>query len=193
MSAQRAGASTAASAPGPSASRTASAKAEPFAYASATRDCHWAAAAERRPDARVAQMIRPMTTMTASAIKTHPSGVIFARPVGELVGEGAADVASAGDGEGDGDGDGGAVVTSGVGAALVGAADVGRSGREMVTPALAAALLRALPALLTASQPAIRNAAVKKAAARITKPFQRPFDITVILGLAGSRVFTRRG
>src|SRR5215467_7156526 len=189
MSAQRAGASTAASAPGPSASRTASAKAEPFAYASATRDCHWAAAAERRPDARVAQMIRPMTTMTASAIKTHPSGVIFARPVGELVGEGAADVASAGDGEGDGD----AVVTSGVGAALVGAADVGRSGREMVTPALAAALLRALPALLTASQPAIRNAAVKKAAARITKPFQRPFDITVILGLAGSRVFTRRG
>jgi len=140
-------------------------------------------------------MIRPMTTMTASAIRTHPSGVIFARPVGELVGEGAADVASTGDGEGDGDGDGdgGAVVTSGVGAALVAASDVGRLGGEMVTSALAAALLRALPALLTASQPAIRNAAAKKAAARITKPFQRPFDITVILGLAGSRVFTRRG
>src|SRR5215470_12123453 len=189
MSAQRAGASAAASAPGPSASRTASARAEPFAYASATRDCHWAAAAERRPDARVAQMIRPMTTRTASAIRTHPSGVIFARPVGELVGEGAADVSSAvgdGEGDGDGDGDGGAVVTSGVGGALVSAADVGRPGGEMVTSALAAALL-------TAPQPAIRNAAANKAAARITKPFQRPFDITVILGLAGSRVFTRAG
>jgi len=141
-------------------------------------------------------MIRPMTTRIASAIRTHPSGVIFPRPVGELVGEGAADVASAvgdGEGDGDGDGDGGAVVTSGVGGALVGAADVGRLGSETVTPALAAALLRAPPALLTASQPAIRNAAAKKAAARITKPFQRPFGITAILGLAGSRVFTRRG
>src|SRR5215468_5414030 len=174
MSAQRAGASTAASAPGPSASRTASARAEPFAYASATRDCHWAAAAERRPETRVSQMIRPMTTRAASAIRTQPSGVIFARPVGELVGEGAADVASAGDGDGDGDGDGegGAVVTSGVGGALVAASDVGRLGSEMVTPALAAALLRAPPALLTALQPVIRNAAAKKAAARITKPFK---------------------
>ncbi len=192
MSAQRAGASAAASAPGPSASRMASARAEPFAYASATRDCHWAPAAERRPDARVSQMIRPMTRMTARAIKTHPSGETFARPVGELVGEGVAD-AGDGEGDGDGDGDGGAVVTSGVGGALVGAADVGMLGGEMVTPALAAALLRALPALLTASQPAIRNTAAKKAAARITKPFQRPFDITAILGLAGRRVFTRCG
>ena len=136
-------------------------------------------------------MIRPMTTMTASAIRTHPSGVIFARPVGELVGEGAADVASAvgeGEGDGDGDGDGGAVVTSGVGAA-----DVGRLGGEMVTSALAAALLSALPALLTAAQPVIKNAAAKNAAARIAKPLQRPFDITVILGPAGSGVFTRRG
>src|SRR5215469_12813617 len=158
MSAQRAGASGAANAPGASASRMASARAEPFAFASATRDCHWAAAADRRPAARVSQMIRPMTMRTPSAIRTHPSGVIFPRPVGELVGEGAADVASAGDGDGDGDGegDGGAVVTSGVGGALVGAADVARLGGEMVTPALAAALLSALPALLTASQPAIR-------------------------------------
>jgi hypothetical protein len=140
-------------------------------------------------------MIRPMTMRTPSAIRTHPSGVTFPRPVGELVGEGAADVASAGDGEGDGDGDGdgGAVVTSGVGGALVAAADVGRLGGEIVTPALAAALLSALPALLTASQLAIRNAATKNAAARIAKPLQRPFDITVILRPAGSRVFTRRG
>src|SRR5260370_33825097 len=140
MSVQRAGASAAASAPGPSASRMASARAEPLPFAWASRDCHWAAAAERRPEARVSQMIRPMTTRMPRAIKTHPSGVIFPMPVGELVGEGAADVASAGEGNGDG----GAVVTSGVGGALVGAAGrVGILGGETVTPALAAALFSA--------------------------------------------------
>src|SRR5260370_41126051 len=105
-------------------------------------------------------MIRPMTTRTPSAIKTLPSGVIFPMPVGELVGEGAADVASAGAG------DAGAVVTCGVGGALGGAAGrVGILGGETVTPALAAALLSAPPALLTALRPAHKDAPAQQAAA----------------------------
>jgi hypothetical protein len=69
-------------------------------------------------------------TRAARAIKTHSHGLVDPLAAGELVGEGAADVDWA-----VGDGDGGAVVTSGVGAALVGAADcVGRLGGEIVMP-----------------------------------------------------------
>src|SRR5215472_6988570 len=102
MSAQRAAASGAARAPGPSAIRMASISAEPFAYALVTCDRQRAAAAERRPEARTSQMTRPTTSRTPSAIKTHPSGVIFPLVAEVLVGEGAGEVAAA-VGEGDGD------------------------------------------------------------------------------------------
>src|SRR6516162_3492628 len=131
MSAQRPGASGAASAPGPSASRMASARAEPFAYASATCDCQRAASADRRPDARASQTIRPMMIRAATASKTHNHGLVDPLVVEVLVGEGSADVVSAagdGDGEGDGDGDGGAVVTSGVGWAAHSSAQPTASG-----------------------------------------------------------------
>ena len=135
----------------------------------------------------------------ATPSKTHNHGLVDPLVVEVLVGEGSADVVSAagdGDGEGDGDGDGGAVVTSGVGVggALVGSADrVGRLGGESVTPALAAALFTAPAALFTALHPAVRKVIARIPATRISKPFGRRLDTTVIFWSVGQRVFTRQG
>jgi hypothetical protein len=140
----------------------------------------------------MSQMIRPMTTRTPSAIKAHPRGEIVPVAVGELVGEGVGDAGSAvgdGEGDGDGDGDGGAVVTCGVGGAVVGAAgcDVGMLGGETVMPWLATALLMAPAALLTAPHPATPNVTARIPAARINKPFRRRMDIALSSGRRAAR------
>jgi hypothetical protein len=137
-------------------------------------------------------MTKPMRATTARAIKIHGSAELDPLE-GVLVGEGAADVSSAageGDGDGDGEMDGGAVVTSGVGGALV-AGRVGRLGGETVMPWLAATL--AIASLAAPPHPATRKAAAKIPAARISEPRHLRLDIVPIFWPPASAGFPRHG
>src|ERR1035438_8502371 len=94
MSVQRAPASSAASAPGPSALLIASWRAAPFGYASLILDCQLAAAMERRPRARAIQMITPMRTRTPRTTHSQMSGELdplaaTGEPLGCAAGAGA--------------------------------------------------------------------------------------------------------
>src|ERR1039457_5273922 len=94
MSVQRAPASSAASAPGPSAALIASWRAAPFGYASLILDCQLAAAMERRPRARAIQMITPMRTRAPRATHSQMSGELdplaaTGEPLGWAAGAGA--------------------------------------------------------------------------------------------------------
>src|ERR1022692_2300308 len=94
MSVQRAPASSAASAPGPSALLIASWRAAPFGYASLILDCQLAAAMERRPRARAIQMITPMRTRAPRTTHSQMSGELdplaaTGEPLGRAPGAGA--------------------------------------------------------------------------------------------------------
>src|ERR1019366_874668 len=94
MSVQRAPASSAASAPGPSAALIASWRAAPFGYASLILDCQLAAAMERRPRARAIQMITPMRTRAPRTTHSQMSGELdplaaTGEPLGWAAGAGA--------------------------------------------------------------------------------------------------------
>src|ERR1039458_1084507 len=94
MSVQRAPASSATSAPGPSALLIASWRAAPFGYASLILDCQLAAAMERRPVARAIQMITPMRARAPRTTHSQMSGELdplpaTGEPLGWAAGAGA--------------------------------------------------------------------------------------------------------
>ena len=76
MSDHRAAASAAARPPGASATLIASCKAEPFAYASMSRDRQSAEAAERRRAERAISTISPATTRTPSKTQSQIRSVL---------------------------------------------------------------------------------------------------------------------